>query len=610
QDGGAIFNRESRVRVVRCVFERNSAWVGGGAVASEISDLTVENSRLERNRAHLQGGGIFDVVGRLTIERSVFDGNEGADSGGGVYTFGSDGVIRNSLFVGNHLFGLDPVQGGALDIQLESDITIDHCTFSGNDAPVGASLAVGDPHFPDSPSRVTVTNAILADGGRETPHVVSLDDSTVTIRYSSVRGGFPGAGNLDAFARFWTFGSNFHLLPGSPGINAGDPNFVPQTGERDLDGNPRLQGCRTDMGAYESPIQQVVGDFNGDRWIDLRDVAAFQRCMGAEAGSSAFSDACVCGFDADADGRIGLADFADLPARQGNARRPPPRIDRLVPSPGEWIVDDVGLEEIRIGFSEEVLVPFDAIDVWTVGGGTVSDFTTAYDAQSNILTVRFAAPLRDDRVTLVVDYVITGLTGTELDGEIYDPLHAALPSGDGWPGGQGVFRIHVLEGDANRDGVVDAADEALVSASLGLCAGDAAFDARADLNGDGCVDATDAGIATAALGRQLPATDGVPPVVVGIREPTTNQGAFDTVVIDFSEPIILSLLNKRTCFLVDRGGTVLVPASVGAPPFGTSAVYTFTSSIHQCDNYTINISNAIAGSTGELLTVPGIFMCP
>jgi hypothetical protein len=49
---------------------------------------------------------------------------------------------------------------------------------------------------------------------------------------------------------------DYHLLEGSPCINAGDPNYVPEPNETDLDGKPRVIGGRIDMGAYEysSPI--------------------------------------------------------------------------------------------------------------------------------------------------------------------------------------------------------------------------------------------------------------------------------------------------------------------------------------------------------------------
>jgi hypothetical protein len=45
--------------------------------------------------------------------------------------------------------------------------------------------------------------------------------------------------------------NSYHLLPGSPCIDAGDPAYVPQPDEIDLYGNPRVMGEAIDMGAIE-----------------------------------------------------------------------------------------------------------------------------------------------------------------------------------------------------------------------------------------------------------------------------------------------------------------------------------------------------------------------
>ncbi|MGH0038270.1 MAG: right-handed parallel beta-helix repeat-containing protein [Myxococcota bacterium] len=48
-------------------------------------------------------------------------------------------------------------------------------------------------------------------------------------------------------------GTDFHVLPGSPAIDAGDPDFaLSHDGERDLDGEGRLVGAAVDIGADEA----------------------------------------------------------------------------------------------------------------------------------------------------------------------------------------------------------------------------------------------------------------------------------------------------------------------------------------------------------------------
>jgi hypothetical protein len=64
--------------------------------------------------------------------------------------------------------------------------------------------------------------------------------SSPWVIYSDVEGGAAGTGNIDADPQFWNRpGGDFHLLPGSPCIDAGNPSSA-------LDPD----GTRADMGAF------------------------------------------------------------------------------------------------------------------------------------------------------------------------------------------------------------------------------------------------------------------------------------------------------------------------------------------------------------------------
>jgi len=197
------------------------------------------------------------------------------------------------------------------------------------------------------------------------------------------------------------------------------------------------------------------------------------------------------------------------------------------------------------------------------------------------------------------------VAGHPLDGEIINPKNAVLPSGNNINGGQGVFRIRVLQGDANRDGVVDAADEMLVSASLGLCTSDPGFDAMADLNTDGCVDATDANIVAAASGSHLRQTNSSPPTVVEVFSDELRNELF----VMYSDGMLPRRFTERTCFLVDSTGNVVVPVSVDVSIFLVSATFGFDTSIATCSAYTINLSNAVADQSGALLMATDPLPC-
>jgi hypothetical protein len=60
----------------------------------------------------------------------------------------------------------------------------------------------------------------------------------------------PGPGTIAANPQF-VGGPSFHLLPGSPAIDAGANDAVPADVTTDLDGNPRIAGTAVDLGAFE-----------------------------------------------------------------------------------------------------------------------------------------------------------------------------------------------------------------------------------------------------------------------------------------------------------------------------------------------------------------------
>ncbi|UCF44039.1 MAG: hypothetical protein JSV99_03735 [Planctomycetota bacterium] len=115
------------------------------------------------------------------------------------------------------------------------------------------------------------------------------DGSTVNISYTDVLGGLEalcgdgtvnwGPGNIDADPCFADpdYG-DYRLLEISPCIDAGDPNYVPEPNETDLDGNPRVTGYAVDMGAYEYPLPLVAEIHIRPRTLNLRSKGKWIAC--------------------------------------------------------------------------------------------------------------------------------------------------------------------------------------------------------------------------------------------------------------------------------------------------------------------------------------------
>ena len=93
-------------------------------------------------------------------------------------------------------------------------------------------------------------------------------------------------------------------------INFGDPGFIAEPGATDFAGNPRLQGCWVDLGAYEAAIARVPGDFDGDENLNLSDLAGFQVCINPSISNPDWLRPCLCAFDYDDNSQIDLDDFA------------------------------------------------------------------------------------------------------------------------------------------------------------------------------------------------------------------------------------------------------------------------------------------------------------
>ncbi|MFH1748119.1 MAG: right-handed parallel beta-helix repeat-containing protein [Planctomycetota bacterium] len=292
--GGGILNVNSHPTVIRCIFRENRTDdVGGGMANLQGSCPKVTSCTFVGNLA-ADGGGMWNQdESSPTLTNCVFEANSVYSSynpaGGGICNLhNSSPILYNCKFIGNTATnGTTWCYGGAVGSWFASRPTLTNCTFFANMSDDFGG-AVYNSEDADSPMMV---NCIL--WGNTAP-AGSQIYGAATVAYSCVQGGWPGEGNIDTDPLFFPANSDdYHLMPFSPCIDAGDTTAVPADLFVDLDGLGRrldhawtadtgvpvgLIPVTVDMGAYEYHVRR--GDINCDGDVNAYDIDGFILCVG------------------------------------------------------------------------------------------------------------------------------------------------------------------------------------------------------------------------------------------------------------------------------------------------------------------------------------------
>jgi len=240
--GGGVFCRDSSLIMNRCIVSGNHAYEYGGGIHSDSSSVKLTHCLIADNELSRDGGGFYSVDSSLTMTNCWIGNNRSIGGyGGGSYFCTSSLVMTNCIIVGNRSGNL----GGGIYYRSNNSFIMYNCAVIDNIADFG-----GDGIFCiySSPK---INHCILWNPKDE---IDKDSDSTITVTYSCVEGGWEGEGNIDSdpmFVHPWDGSwADLRLLPGSPCIDAGNPDAA----YNDACLPPGLGGERCDMGAYGGPL--------------------------------------------------------------------------------------------------------------------------------------------------------------------------------------------------------------------------------------------------------------------------------------------------------------------------------------------------------------------
>jgi hypothetical protein len=251
--GGAVYcYNNSSPSITNCIIKTNSAVYGGGfACTGTNTKPKISNCSITANSTMVAGGSFYINVSSPIIRNCIISENT-APEGAAFFSFNPGSPI------------------------------VTNCTISRNTASGSTGVII----YCYESSNMALMNSILWNNTTTNATQIKVGNSgaatLIQISYCNIQGGKDnitsdenctvewGPGNIDADPYFVNSVSltgseslatgDYHLLDESPCIDAGDPDFVAEPSETDIDGNARILGLKIDIGADEfvPPLNVIV----------------------------------------------------------------------------------------------------------------------------------------------------------------------------------------------------------------------------------------------------------------------------------------------------------------------------------------------------------------
>jgi Right handed beta helix region len=259
--GGGIFAGGSSPIIRENLITENTAGFGGGIAMLGTSSAQILNNSIVSNTAQFGGGIELFASGPVTIRSNLISRNEAQGGGGIEMVNDSPAVIVQNLIVKNRASS----SGGGISWGNQPGAVINN-TIADNDAPDGSGIFGGF-----SIGAIFINNIVVAKAGQVAFSGFSSNSIPTVFKSNNVfspQGAAYGVnlpdqtgmnGNISADPLFAdALNDNYHLLPGSPSIDAGD-NAAPNLPATDFDGDPRiLDGNGDGLAIVDQGVDEVV----------------------------------------------------------------------------------------------------------------------------------------------------------------------------------------------------------------------------------------------------------------------------------------------------------------------------------------------------------------
>ena len=213
------------------------------------SSPTIANCIITNNHG-LYAGGIKSIWHCTpSISNCIITGNSSVYDGGGL---NCSGAIISNCIISDNSAGHG---AGIMCTSWYGEFAMTNCVLTNNVATIrGGGIWIHNRNSgaTDAISNCIIRNNIAVQWGSSVAQIYVTSSPNPSVTYCNVQDGWTGEGNIDADPMFVNAdGDDYHILTGSPCINAGDPGFLPGFDETDIDGDPRVLLGRVDIGVDE-----------------------------------------------------------------------------------------------------------------------------------------------------------------------------------------------------------------------------------------------------------------------------------------------------------------------------------------------------------------------